>query len=340
MHPGRSRVQPQRVLAGDVEDEVVAGGQLGQQVGAGHREPADRAAGQRELLDRAEDRHDTGVRDAQRPEAGVGAALAVDGRGEEGLVQPPRVGDTQRDVPRGVGETRCMCKHVSQHRGWDIKSKGGRPYEWDVVLAVAHGTRDPAGVETVSQIVDALRRSAPSLEVRAAFIELAEPDVPTALAGIPADRRAVLVPLLLASGYHDRVDLPAAIAAARPGTAHAPVLGPDPRLAVALADRLREAGRRPGEAVVLAAAGSSDPAAVASVRTQAALLAAELGTAVTVGFGSAAAPDVPAAVAAARRPERTGWRSRRTCSRPATSPTGSPPPAPTSWPRRWARIPR
>jgi len=165
---------------------------------------------------------------------------------------------------------------------------------------VAHGTRDPAGVRTVRQIVDALRGSAASSEIGVAFLELAEPDVPTALAGIPADRRAVLVPLLLASGYHDRVDLPAAIAAARPGTAHASVLGPDPRLAVALADRLREAGRRPGEAVVLAAAGSSDPTAVESVRTQAGLLAAELGTAVTVGFGAAAAPDVPAAVAAAR----------------------------------------
>jgi sirohydrochlorin ferrochelatase len=169
-----------------------------------------------------------------------------------------------------------------------------------VLLAVAHGTRDPAGVRTVRQIVDALRRSGPSLEVRPAFIELVEPDVPTALAGIPADRRAVVVPLLLASGYHDRVDLPAAIAAARPGTAHAPVLGPDPRLAVALADRLSEAGRRPGDAVVLAAAGSSDPTAIESVRAQAGLLAAALGTAVTVGFGAAAAPDVPAALAAAR----------------------------------------
>ncbi len=165
---------------------------------------------------------------------------------------------------------------------------------------MAHGTRNPAGVHAVWQIVDALRSSAPALEIRAAFIELVQPDVRTALAGIPADRRAVLVPLLLASGYHDRVDLPAAIATIRPGTAHAPVLGPDPRLAVALADRLREAGRRPGDAVVLAAAGSSDPAAVASVRTQAGLLAAELGSEVTVAFGSAAAPDVPAAVAAAR----------------------------------------
>jgi sirohydrochlorin ferrochelatase len=165
---------------------------------------------------------------------------------------------------------------------------------------VAHGTRNRTGVDAVLRIIDALRKTSLSLEVRAAFIELAEPDVPTALAGIPADRRAVLVPLLLASGYHDRVDLPAAIAAVRPGTAHAPVLGPDPRLAVALADRLREAGRRSGDAVVLAAAGSADPAAIASVHTQAGLLAAELGTEVTVGFGSAAAPDVPTAVTAAR----------------------------------------
>jgi sirohydrochlorin ferrochelatase len=152
----------------------------------------------------------------------------------------------------------------------------------------------------VLQILDNVRASAPSLEVRAAFIELVDPDVATALAGIPADRHAVLVPLLLSSGYHDRVDLPAAIAATRPGTAHAPVLGPDPLLALALADRLRAAGRRPGDAVVLAAAGSADPDAVATVHTQAGLLAAELGAAVTVGFGSAAAPGVRAAVAAAR----------------------------------------
>lgn len=184
----------------------------------------------------------------------------------------------------------------------DIKSKGGRQYEWDVLLCVAHGTRNPAGIRAVWQLVDGLRGAAPALEVRAAFIELAEPDVPTALAGIPAGRRVVLVPLLLTSGYHDRVDLPAAIATARPATAHAPVLGPDRRLAVALADRLHEAGRRAGDAVVLAAAGSSDPDAIASVHAQAGLLGAELGTEVTVGFGSAGTPDVPTAVAAARAP--------------------------------------
>lgn len=156
------------------------------------------------------------------------------------------------------------------------------------------------------QIADALRTLAPDLDVRLGWIELVDPDVPASLADIAPDRAAVVVPLLLSSGYHDRVDLPAAIAAARPGTAHAPVLGPDPLLAVALADRLAEAGLAPGDAVVLAGAGSSDPDAVASVSVQAGLLAVELESRigvpvrVTVGFGSAAAPTVAEAVAAAR----------------------------------------
>jgi sirohydrochlorin ferrochelatase len=152
----------------------------------------------------------------------------------------------------------------------------------------------------VLQIADAVRSRRPGLDVRVASVELVPPDVPTALAAVPAAARVVLVPLLLSSGYHDRVDIPAAIAAARPGTVKARVLGPDALLAAALADRLREAGRRDGDAVVLAAAGSSDSDAVDSVHGQAGLLAELLGTPVSVGFGSAARPDVAAAVAAAR----------------------------------------
>lgn len=194
----------------------------------------------------------------------------------------------------------------SQHRGEDIKSKGGRQNEWDVLLIVAHGTRNPAGVHTVSQIIDAVRTLRPGDDVRLGWIELVTPGVPESLSAIPAAQHAVLLPLLLASGYHDRVDLPASIAAARPGTGHAPVLGPDPLLAVALADRLAEAGWRPGTAVVLAGAGSSDPDAVASVHRQAHLLEEELSSrtgvpaSVRVGFGSAASPTVAEAVAAAR----------------------------------------
>lgn len=165
---------------------------------------------------------------------------------------------------------------------------------------MAHGTRNPAGLNTVLQIVDAMRTARADLEVRFSWIELAEPDVPTALAAVPPGRRVVVVPLLLSTGYHDRVDIPAAIRATRPDAVQAAALGPDPLLARALADRLAEAGRRPGDAVVLAAAGSADPDAVAAVHTQAELLAAELDTPVTAAFGSTAAPDVRTAVAAAR----------------------------------------
>lgn len=157
----------------------------------------------------------------------------------------------------------------------------------------------------MSQIIDAVRSTAPDLDIRLAFVELVEPDVATALRAIPPDRGVILVPLLLSSGYHDQVDIPAAVAAARPDTVRTAVLGPDPLLATALADRLAEAGGG-ADAVVLAAAGSGDPAAVASVVTQTELLAAELATRrgrpvpVTAAYGSAAAPDVRTAVAAAR----------------------------------------
>lgn len=165
---------------------------------------------------------------------------------------------------------------------------------------VAHGTRNALGVTTVCQIVDAVCTRRPELSVRLCWIELVEPDLRTALAAVPAGRPMVLVPLLLSSGYHDRVDIPAAVAEVRPGTVRTPVLGPDPALAVALADRLAAAGLAGADAVVLAAAGSSDPGAVAAVQVQAAALEARTGRPVTVGFGSAAAPTVPDAVAAAR----------------------------------------
>jgi sirohydrochlorin ferrochelatase len=73
-------------------------------------------------------------------------------------------------------------------------------------------------------------------------------------------------------------------------------LGPDRHLARAMTARLREAGALFGDAVVLAAAGSRDPAAQAEVARAAALLRAEWGPRVTPAFVTAAGPDVPAAV--------------------------------------------
>jgi len=73
-------------------------------------------------------------------------------------------------------------------------------------------------------------------------------------------------------------------------------LGPDPRLVRALADRLRAAGV-PGQVpVVLAAAGSSDPRALADTRRQAAMLAAHRHAPVVAAFATAARPTVDEAV--------------------------------------------
>ena len=99
------------------------------------------------------------------------------------------------------------------------------------------------------------------------------------------------------------VDIAGAVAGAESAVAARP-LGPDPRLVEVLRDRLVQAGADPDDprtAVVLAAAGSSDVRAVADVESTAALLQRSWAGPVTTGYGSAATPTVPDAVAAARR---------------------------------------
>ncbi|MFF2080883.1 sirohydrochlorin chelatase [Kitasatospora sp. NPDC058162] len=166
-----------------------------------------------------------------------------------------------------------------------------------VLLAVAHGSRDQAAVSSTRALLRLVRSLRPELTVRCCFLDLAEPSLPRALAHL-AGERPVLVPLLLGTGYHVRVDLPEALAAAGlPRTRLARALGPHPLLAAALADRLAEAGAPPGAPVVLAGAGSSDPAAVADTGAMARLLAARLGRPVTAAHLSAAAPTPHRAVA-------------------------------------------
>jgi len=163
-----------------------------------------------------------------------------------------------------------------------------------VLLAVAHGSRDDAAQKAVGALAERVRQLAPALDVRVAFVQHAEPSLADALGAAGPD--VVVVPLLLSTGYH----LTAGIrGAAR--TAGAPVaapLGPDPRLAEALADRLAEAGRPAGTPTVLAAAGSADPGASGDVTRQAALLADRLGAPVTAAFAAAGQPSVTQAVAA------------------------------------------
>jgi sirohydrochlorin ferrochelatase len=180
-----------------------------------------------------------------------------------------------------------------------------------VLLAVAHGSRDPAAADAVLGLSAQVARLTPGVDVRTAFIEVMQPDLATALTAAVRDAGdVIIVPLLLSAGYHVRHDIAGAAArvAGAQGVADAGMggtggvmvaapLGPDARLVPVLADRLAEAGVPGGTPVVLAAAGSRDPQAADDTRRQAALLATHLGVRVVAGYLSASQPTVDEAVA-------------------------------------------
>lgn len=173
------------------------------------------------------------------------------------------------------------------------------------LVAVAHGSRDPRALHTVTELLDRVRELRPGLDVRLGHIELNEPLLPRTLDELGSGE-AVLVPLLLGRGYHVKQDIPEAVAgAAALRTRTAGPLGPHPLLVEALHGRLTEAGWRPSDdgnrdsAVVLAAAGSRDPESAAGTRRTAQLLSERLGgVPVVPAYASAATPTVPAALRA------------------------------------------
>jgi sirohydrochlorin ferrochelatase len=158
------------------------------------------------------------------------------------------------------------------------------------LVAVAHGTRVPAGQAHIRSLVERAARRRPGLDISLSYVDVQRPKFAEMVAG--ADRRIVAVPLLLSCGYHVRVDIARAVGG-RDAVA-APPLGPDQRLVESLGRALDAAG--PADAVVLAAAGSSDPRSRADV----AAVARMLPVPVRVGYAATAEPRVPDVVAALR----------------------------------------
>ncbi|MGI5272053.1 sirohydrochlorin chelatase [Nonomuraea sp. CA-218870] len=156
-----------------------------------------------------------------------------------------------------------------------------------LVLA-AHGTRSEEGRRTLSALARAVRAARPRHRVELTYLEISPPLLRDVLPRVPGP--VVVVPLLLAGGYHVHVDLPAVLAEHRPDALVARQLGPHRLLTGALARRLDRAGLRATDAVVLGAAGSSDPAALADVRAAAHRLAVRLSRPVTAAFVSAGEP--------------------------------------------------
>jgi sirohydrochlorin ferrochelatase len=147
---------------------------------------------------------------------------------------------------------------------------------------VAHGTRSPAGQRQIRDLADAVARRRPDLDIRLSYVDVQHPRIAEAVT-----ENSVIVPLLLSTGYHVRVD----IAAAADGKAVvAPPLGPDAVLTESLRRRIP-----PSDAVVLAAAGSSDPGWRADVT----LIATQLNA--HVAYASGTERRVPDVVAGLRR---------------------------------------
>ncbi|TCC34998.1 sirohydrochlorin chelatase [Kribbella sindirgiensis] len=160
------------------------------------------------------------------------------------------------------------------------------------LVAVAHGTADPRGIRVVHDLVREMARQRPDLAISLGFVDLLTPALPSLVRRITTDASdAVVVPLLLSSGYHVYVDV-AAEAQRYPGQVHAAdALGPDPVLVEILADRLGDLSHM--DTVVLAAAGSSDPRALADCETTARLLSARVDRPVRVAYVSGAGDRLP-----------------------------------------------
>jgi sirohydrochlorin cobaltochelatase len=78
------------------------------------------------------------------------------------------------------------------------------------ILLFAHGARDPGWAEPFRRIVERLRHKQPGTRVELAFLEMMQPTLESAIAGLAAEGigRITVVPLFLAQGGHLKEDLP------------------------------------------------------------------------------------------------------------------------------------
>lgn len=172
------------------------------------------------------------------------------------------------------------------------------------LVLCAHGTRDPGGRAVVRGVVEDVAAALPGVAVHEAYVDVHAPEVADVVAALPrGDGPApsgVVVPLLLAAGYHVHVDLADAVRS-RPDVVVTGALGPDERLVDLVADRLEAAGVADGTAVVLAPAGSSDVRAQADSVETARLIGRRRAGPVGLGYAAGPAPSVADEVARMRR---------------------------------------
>lgn len=179
------------------------------------------------------------------------------------------------------------------------------------LIALAHGSRDPRSADTIKALTELVACMRPDLRIEPAFLDLASPRFDDVVDRLVAEghQEIVVVPLLLTEAFHARVDVPDVIAKAEARHSDLTIMGTDV-LGVETAffdvldKRLREALSRNRvrelDALVLAAAGSTDPLANAMVSRAARTWAARHKLPVIAAFASSAPPAAGEAVRAHR----------------------------------------
>ena len=111
------------------------------------------------------------------------------------------------------------------------------------VVLFGHGSRDPLWRAPIEAVAARMRQVAPQIETRCAYLELSEPDLPTAVAELVAlgIKTLSVVPLFLGVGRHAREDLPVLVQDLRRlypqvDVSLKPAIGENPQLINLIAD--------------------------------------------------------------------------------------------------------
>lgn len=169
------------------------------------------------------------------------------------------------------------------------------------LILVAHGTRRTEGIAMIGDLAEQVSTLLDDT-VQVGFVDVLGPTPTEILADAAAGGTpAIVVPAFLSRGYHVRADLPKHVAVSgHPDVTVTPALGPSPQLVAIVARQLCQSGWRPGDSIVLAAAGTSDHGARADLRSTARMLSTRTGSAVDLAFAATGEPTVEQAVADAR----------------------------------------
>ena len=135
------------------------------------------------------------------------------------------------------------------------------------ILLVSHGSRSPRPAEEKAALADKLRVRFPHVEIRTAYLELAEPSVTQSLLHMEEDRiqEVLVLPLMLFPAMHVSEDIPEILRNYRlsgsPVNIHyGSETGSSGRIIEAAAQAVRRSGGENAEGLALLVKGSSNPA--------------------------------------------------------------------------------